>query len=233
MIGKKLNRFKTHRAAAVALILLVAAALAGGCGVAQVAVEASREQAKDIRITKARGYDPEKVANYQTVAVFVRSVGEGGSGGFTGFGFGAVGGGAPEIFEAHLAAALTREGYDVLGAGDVERAASEDELERPTERILFRLSKKVGADAIIVGIAESGEQGKFGLFGVGGGTEKGIVSASLKLVDADSGRPAAIISADYEAPKKASEVIDALTPHLEAVLSGKAEEVREQQKGIY
>ena len=73
---------------------------------------------------------------------------------------------------------------------------------------------------------------KFGFFGLGSGVEKGIVSASIKLVDAESARTMAIISADYEEPKNANEVIDALAPFLSKTMQGEAEEVRELKKGL-
>ena len=158
--------------------------------------------------------------------------GKGFAAGFSGFGFGATGGTASEIFQSRLGAALTRNGYDILEPGDIERLAGDDELEKPTEKILLRLSREAGADAILIGITEAGSQMKFGFFGLGSGVEKGIVSASIKLVDAESARTMAIISADYEEPKNANEVIDALAPFLSKTMQGEAEEVRELKKGL-
>lgn len=208
-----------------AVFAIAVVASFSGCTVAQMAVESSREQAKDIRVTTSQDYDSAKAINYKTVAVFVRSVGNDGvASGFSGFGFTATGGGASEVIQSRLAATFIRQGYDVLEAGDIERMATADEVDKPTERIILRLSREAGADVIVIGIAESGSQQKIGLFGVGGGIEAGIVSASMKFVDAESGKPIAIISSDYEEPKTANEVVDDLAPYIDRIMKGSSDE---------
>lgn len=216
-----------------ACMALLAVGVLTGCGVAQVAVEASRESAKDIRVTTSRHYDQAKVIDTQTVGVFVRSVGAKGAFGFAGFGFGATGGSASEIIQSRISAILVRRGLDVLEAGDVERLATDEEADKPTERTIVRLAKKAGAQLVLIGIAESGSAMKFGLFGVGAGSETGIVSASLKFVDPENGRPMAILSADYKEPKSANEVIDQIAPFIDGIMKGEAKNIQEKQKSIY
>lgn len=213
-------------------VAVLAVGLLTGCGVAQVAVEASREGAKDIRVTTSRHYDQAKVVATQTVGVFVRSVGAKGAFGFAGFGFGATGGSASEIIQSRISTILVKRGLDVLEAGDVERLATDEEADKPTERTIVRLAKKAGAQLVLIGIAESGSAMKFGLFGVGAGSETGIVSTSLKFVDAENGRPMAILSADYKEPKSANEVIDQIAPFIDRIMQGEAKNIQETQKSI-
>ena len=211
----------------------LAIGLLTGCGVAQVAVEASRESAKDIRVTTSRHYDQTKVVNTQSVGVFVRSVGTKGSFGFAGFGMGATGGSASEIIQSRIGAILIKRGLDVLEAGDVQRLATDEEAEKPTERTIVRLARKAGAQLVLIGIAESGSVMKFGLFGVGAGSETGIVSTSLKFVDPENGRAMAILSADYKEPKSANEVIDQIAPFIDGIMRGEAKNIQEKQKSVY
>ena len=219
--------------ASAMVLVSTSALLLNGCSVAQIAVEASRESAKDISVTTASGYDSSVVSNYETVAIFVKSVGRtDGAAQFTGFGFGATGGSSAEVLQSRLSTVLIREGFDVLEAGDVARLATDEEAERPTERTILRLSRQAGSDALVIGIAEAGSQMKFGLFGLGSGVEAGIVSTVIKVMDADSGRTIAIASAEYKEPKTASEIIDDLSPFVQKIMRGEAEDVRQTRDSL-
>ncbi len=195
-------------------------------------MEASREGAKDIRVTTSRHYDQAKLVDTQTVGVFVRSVGEKSAIGFSGFSFGATGGSASEVIQSRISALLIQRGLDVLDAGDIERLATDEEADKPTERIIIRLAQKAGAQLVVLGIAESGSVMKFGLFGVGAGSESGIVSATVKFVDAETGRPVAMLSADYKEPKSANEVIDQIAPFIGRIMKGEARNIQEKQKSL-
>ena len=212
---------------------LLTSFLLTGCGVAQIAVEASREAAKDIRVTTSRHYDQAKFVDTQTVAVFVKGVGENGAFNLSGFGYGATGGSTAEVIQSRISAVLVRRGLDILEAGDLERFTTDQEMDKPTERMIVGLAKKAGAEMAVIGIAETGSQFKFGLFGVGAGSESGIVSASVKFVDAESGRPMAFLSADYKEPKSANEVIDQIAPFIDRIMKGEAKNIQERNDSLY
>ena len=217
---------KKWRMTAAVAVMACSPILLGGCGVAQVAVEAQREAAKDVRLVKSPHYDQAKVTGYQRVAVLVRGANnEGGGANFLLGGMGATGGSSGEVLQSRIEQSLVRVGYDIVGQDEIEEAASDEDLERPSERVIVRLAKQIGVDVVIVGLAESGSAMKFGFFGVGAGQESGIVHASFKFVDTDSRKNMAILSVDYKEPKTATEVMDLIGTHFADVLKGRAEDI--------
>ena len=155
----------------------------GGCAAAQVAVEASREVARDVRLTKTRDY--EKIKDSQKVALMVRQEGQGQQ--QFGFGgMGATGGSSAAVLGTRIEGILNHGGYEVIGQVDLEDVITDEESERPGERTIVKLARRADADVVIFGIIESGSAVKMGFFGVGSGQESGIVSASFKFVDAES-----------------------------------------------
>jgi len=201
-------------------IVVIALGLSS-CGVAQVAVEKMRESDPgDVSVTKMPSYDTAKVTNYQRVVVLTSEAGANG-GGTNIFGampnmsgLAATGGGSADIFSGRLTTELSRLGYEVLERADIERVATPQQLEQGTERVAIELARKVGADALLVSVAQQGTSTKFGMFGVGAGFETGIVSTSIKLIDVENQRSQAIISSDYPEPRTATEAVDGLVPFI-------------------
>lgn len=193
-----------------------------GCGIASVAVEQARESDPgEINLSKTRAYDSARVATYDKIFVLSRTVqlnqqGMMGSGmvGMMGSGTAATGGASDELFSGRITLALTKAGFDVFERDDIERMASEEQLKIGTERVVIDLAKDIGADAVVTTVIQQGSVSKVGFFGVGKGFESGIVSTSIKVVDASSNRSIAIISSDYPEPRTATEAIEGLVPYI-------------------
>ena len=86
-----------------------------GCGVAQVALEKSREaDAGDINVAKTSVYNPNRVAAYNRIVVMSRESQDGQLGMPNFSGMAATGGASAAILSGRIALELTKAGYDVL-----------------------------------------------------------------------------------------------------------------------
>ena len=182
-----------------------------GCGVAQVALEKSREaDSGDINVAKTGAYNPNRVASYNRIVVIARESQDSALGTTNFSGMAATGGASAAILSGRIALELTKAGYDVLELDDLERAASNEEMKSD----VIGLAKKVEADAILTMVVQQGTASKIGTFGLGAGMETGIVSTSIKLIDVTDNRTVAVISSDYPEPRTATETIEGLLPAL-------------------
>ena len=186
-----------------------------GCGVAQVALEKSREaDVGDINVAKTGAYDPNRVAAYNRIVVMSRESQDSTLGMMNFSGMAATGGASAPILSGRIALELTKAGYDILEKDDLERAASDEQMKND----VIGLAKKVEADAILTTVVQQGTVSKIGTFGLGAGMETGIVSTSIKLIDITDNRTVAVISSDYPEPRTATEAIEGLLPALFNVL---------------
>lgn len=191
--------------------LLAVAFVLTSCGVIQVAVEKIEEgQQGDIRLVKNRNYDTAIISQYEKILVIVKDSNNSGfSFGLSSAGSSGSGGSSSALLAGRVVTILTEQGYDVFEIDEVERVATDDELERFSERTILRLSReKLNIDGMIVIVPEKGSASKVGFFGLGAGIENGIISLSAKLVDIKSGKNFAIISTDYPEPRTATEVLE-------------------------
>ena len=189
-----------------------------GCGVAQVALEKHRESKPgNINVAKTPSYNSDQVAKYNKIVVTSRESGGNPIGGAVYSGATATGGASAEILSGRIALELAKVGYDVLEQADLKQTTS-GQTETGKEATLFELAKNAKADAIISVVTQQGTVGKVGTFGVGAGIESGIVSTSIKLIDATTERTIAIISSDYPEPRTATQVIEGLLSSIFQVL---------------
>ena len=189
-----------------------------GCGVAQVALEKHRESKPgNINVAKTPSYNSDQVAKYNKIVVTSRESDENPLGGAVYSGATETGGASAEILSGRIALELAKVGYDVLEQADLKQTTS-GQTETGKEATLFELAKNAKADAIISVVTQQGTVGKVGTFGVGAGIERGIVSTSIKLIDATTERTIAIISSDYPEPRTATQVIEGLLSSIFQVL---------------
>lgn len=189
-----------------------------GCGVAQVALEKHRESKPgNISVAKTPSYNPDQVAKYNKIVVTSRESGGNALGGAIYSGGTETGGASAEILSGRIALELAKVGYDVLEQDDLKQTTS-GQTETGKEATLYELAKNAKADAIISVVTQQGTVGKVGTFGLGAGIESGIVSTSIKLIDATTERTIAIISSDYPEPRTATQVIEGLLSSIFQVL---------------
>lgn len=190
-----------------------------GCGVAQVALEKHRESKPGkINVAKTPSYNPDQVAKYNKIIVTSRESGGNPLGGAIYGGATETGGASAEILSGRIALELAKAGYDVLEQAELEQTTSGQKTETDKEPTLFELANNIKADAILSVVTQQGTVGKVGTFGLGAGIESGIVSTSLKLIDATTERTIAVISSDYPEPRTATQVIEGLLPSIFQVL---------------